>query len=152
MTADVTALTIGKGCEVSMNFTLSIEDGTVADASDPGEPLVFSIGDGSLIEGLELMLYGMKAGERQCVLIGPHDAFGFADPDNVHRMPLNEFDSSLSLEPGTIIGFTTPSGEEVPGTIKAVEGEEVVVDFNHPLAGHSVTFDVEIVSVKPAQD
>ncbi len=148
---DVAVLTIGKGCDVSMNFTLTIEDGTIADASELGEPLAFRIGDGTLIEGLEMMLYGMKAGERQYLLIGPQDAFGYPDPDNIHRMPRAEFDASFPLEMGTIIGFTTPSGEEVPGTIMAVEGDEVVVDFNHPLAGHNITFDVEIVSVKPAQ-
>ena len=64
-------------------------------------------------------------------------------------MPRSEFPTEIQLEAGLIIGFTTPSGEEVPGAIQEIKDEEVVVDFNHPLAGHEVIFDVEILEVKP---
>lgn len=138
------------GSTVLMHFTLSIEDGTVADTSRDGEPLSFTMGDGTLIEGLELVLYGLKPGDKQCLRIGPREAFGYADEDNIHRMARSEFGPELSLEPGTIIGFETPGGDEVPGVIKGLEGDEVVVDFNHPLAGHEVTFDVEILDVTPS--
>ena len=147
--ADVEALTIGPGCKVSIYFTLSLPDGTVADATEAGEPLSFVMGDGTLIEGLELMLYGMKAGEKQCLSIEPRDAFGFPDNDSVHQMPRKEFAADIPLEEGTIIAFETPGGQEVPGTIKEVTDEYVLVDFNHPLAGFEVTFDVEVVSVEP---
>ena len=149
MSADIEALTIGPGSEVLMHFTLSLADGTVADSTREGEPLRFVMGDGTLIEGLELVLYGLKQGDRQCLSIEPRDAFGFPDEDNIHTMPRSEFPADMQLEPGVIIGFTTPSGEEVPGAIQEVEGDEVVVDFNHPLAGHEVIFDVEILEVKP---
>jgi FKBP-type peptidyl-prolyl cis-trans isomerase SlpA len=137
------------GSTVLMHFTLSIEDGTVADTSREGEPLSFTMGDGTLIEGLELVLYGLKSGDKQCLRIGPRDAFGYPDEDNIHRMARSEFGPELSVEPGTIIGFETPGGDEIPGVIKDVEDDEVVVDFNHPLAGHEVTFDVEILDVTP---
>jgi FKBP-type peptidyl-prolyl cis-trans isomerase SlpA len=149
MSADIEALTIGPGSEVVMHFTLSLADGTVADSTREGEPLRFVMGDGTLIEGLELVLYGLKQGDRQCLSIEPRDAFGFPDEDNIHTMPRSEFPDDMQLEPGVIIGFTTPSGEEVPGAIQEVKGDEVVVDFNHPLAGHEVIFDVEILEVKP---
>ena len=147
--ADIEALTIGPGCKVSIYFTLSLPDGTVADATEAGEPLSFVMGDGTLIEGLELMLYGMKAGEKQCLSIEPRDAFGFPDEESVHKMPRKEFAADIPLEEGTIIAFETPGGQEVPGTIKEVTDEHVLVDFNHPLAGFEVTFDVEILSVEP---
>ena len=149
MTADIEALTIGPGSEVLMHFTLSLADGTVADSTREGEPLRFVMGDGSLIEGLELVLYGLKQGDRQCLSIEPRDAFGFPDEENIHTMPRSEFPENIQLEVGQIIGFTTPSGEEVPGAIMEIKDEEVVVDFNHPLAGHEVIFDVEILEVKP---
>jgi len=149
MSADIEALTIGPGSEVLMHFTLSLADGTVADSTREGEPLRFVMGDGTLIEGLELVLYGLKQGDRQCLSIEPRDAFGFPDEDNIHTMPRSEFPDDMQLEPGVIVGFTTPSGEEVPGAIQEVKGDEVVVDFNHPLAGHEVIFDVEILEVKP---
>ena len=149
MSADIEALTIGPGSEVLMHFTLSLADGTVADSTREGQPLRFVMGDGTLIEGLELVLYGLKVGDRQCLSIGPRDAFGFPEEENIHTMPRSEFPAEMQLEPGVIISFSTPSGEEVPGAIQEIKGDEVVVDFNHPLAGHEVIFDVEILEVKP---
>jgi FKBP-type peptidyl-prolyl cis-trans isomerase SlpA len=149
MSADIEALTIGPGSEVLMHFSLSLADGTVADSTTDDEPLRFVMGDGTLIEGLELVLYGLKKGDRQCLSIEPRDAFGFPDEDNIHTMPRSEFPDDMQLEVGMIIGFSTPSGEEVPGAIQEIKDDEIVVDFNHPLAGHEVIFDVEILEVKP---
>ena len=64
-------------------------------------------------------------------------------------MPRSEFPAEMQLEAGLIISFTTPSGEEVPGAIQEVKDDEVVVDFNHPLAGNEIIFDVEILEIKP---
>ena len=149
MSADIEALTIGPGSEVLMHFSLSLADGTVADSTTDDEPLRFVMGDGTLIEGLELVLYGLKKGDRQCLSIEPRDAFGFPDEDNIHTMPRSEFPDDMQLEVGMIIGFSTPSGEEVPGAIQKIKDDEIVVDFNHPLAGHEVIFDVEILEVNP---
>ena len=150
--ADIEALSIGPGCEVSMYFRLSLQDGTIADESADGEPLTFTMGDGSLIQGLELMLYGMKVGEKQCLKIDPRDAFGFPEEENVHSMPRSDFAEDMQIQPGMIIAFSTPAGHEVPGTIKEVNADTVLVDFNHPLAGFEVTFDVEILDIKPAAE
>lgn len=148
--ADIEQITIGPGCEVSMHFTLTFTDGFVVDASEPGRPMTFTMGDGSLIHGLEYALYGLKAGDRQRIEIDPLNGFGFHDPENVHTLPRAEFAADLPVEVDTVMAFSTPSGEEVPGVIKEVRGDEVVVDFNHPCAGHDVIFDVEIVDIRPA--
>lgn len=149
--AEIEALTIGPGTKVTMHFTLSLTDGTVADSTDKSEPMTFTMGDGTLVEGLEMVLYGLKVGDKQCLEIGPRDTFGFPDEDNFHTLPRSEFAEGLPLEEGTVLGFTTPSGEEVPGTIHELRDEEVVVDFNHPLAGRPVVFDVEIVDIQPGE-
>lgn len=149
--ADIEVLTIGPGSRVTMYFKLSLTDGTVADSTEEGEPMTFTMGDGTLIEGLEMVLYGLKVGDKQCLEIGPRDTFGFPDEDNIHTMPRSEFAAELPLEEGIVLGFTTPSGEEVPGTIHEVRDEEVVIDFNHPLAGRPVVFDVEILDIQPGQ-
>ncbi len=149
--AEIEALTIGPGSQVTMYFTLTLKDGTVADRTLEGEPMTFIMGDGTLIEGLEMVLYGLKVGDKQCIAIEPRDTFGFPDEESVHTLPRSEFAADLPLEEGVIIGFSTPSGEEVPGTIREVRDEEVLVDFNHPLAGHEVIFDVEIVDIKPGR-
>ncbi|QKT04346.1 peptidylprolyl isomerase [Ectothiorhodospiraceae bacterium 2226] len=143
---------VGPGSKVAIRYTLALPDGTVADESGD-TPLHFTLGDGTMIQGLEYALYGMHAGEQRCVRIDPRDAFGYRDPHNVHVMSRGTFDAKMPLEPGTVIGFTTPAGDEVPGTIDAVEGDEVRVDFNHPLAGIEVTFDVEVLEVQaPANE
>lgn len=148
---DIEVLTIGHGCEVTMHFTLALEDGTIADASVDGEPMTFNIGDGTLIEGLEMVLYGLKTGDKQSLSIEPRDTFGFPDDENIHTLQRTEFSDELKVEEGMIIGFSTPSGEEIPGAIMKIKDDEVKVDFNHPLAGHEVVFSVEIVAIKSAQ-
>ena len=148
---EISTITICPGSEVTMNFTLSLPDGTIADCTDENVPLTFTMGDGSMIEGLEMMLYGLKEGDKQCLSLEPVDAFGFPDEDNIHMMPREEFDSSFKLEEGVIIEFETPSGDTVPGTIKEITEKEVKVDFNHPCAGFVVTFEVEILKIKASQ-
>lgn len=140
---------IEPGSEVVMHFTLTLKDGTVADTSREGDPLRFTMGDGSLIKGLELALYGLKEGDMQVLGIDPQNAFGFPDESNIHDMPRSDFPADMELEAGLIIEFSTPSGEAVPGAILEVGDTTVKVDFNHPLAGHEITFDVEIISIDP---
>jgi len=149
--ADIEQISVGPGCAVTMHFSLRFRDGNVADASEPGEPMTFVMGDGSMVQGLELALYGLKAGDKQTVELDPLHAFGFSDPENVHSLPRADFAPELPLDIGTVLAFSTPSGEEVPGIIKEVRGDEVVVDFNHPLAGHDVIFEVEIVDIAPPE-
>ena len=149
---DVEQLTIGPGSVVTMYFNLTIkENGLVADCTNPGEPMTFTMGDGSLIHGLEMALTGMKIGDKQSVELDPLNAFGYADPDNIYDMPRKEFAPDLPVDPGTILSFSTPSGDEVPGIIKEINGDMVKVDFNHPLAGQDILFEVEIVDLKPPQ-
>ncbi len=147
--AEIEAITIGHGCEVTMHFSLALEDGTIADATVDGEPMTFTMGDGTMIEGLEMVLYGLKVGDKQSLSIDPRDTFGFPDEENIHTLPRSEFADEMKIEEGMIIGFSTPSGEEIPGAIMEVGDDEVKVDFNHPLAGHEVVFTVEILDIKP---
>jgi len=138
---------ITAGSRVTMHFSLTLEDGTVAEDSFDDEPLEFVMGDGSLNEGLELGLYGMKAGDEETLTMSPEQTFGFHDPDNIHEMSRNDFDPDTPLEEGMIIGFTTPAGDELPGMIKQVAKSTVTVDFNHPLAGHDLLYRVKILDV-----
>jgi FKBP-type peptidyl-prolyl cis-trans isomerase SlpA len=138
---------IRPGSKVVMHFSITLEDGTVAENSFDGEPLGFTMGDGTLNEGFELGLYGMKAGDEDTMVMLPEQTFGFHDPENIHEMPITDFDSDMQLDEGVIIGFTTPAGDEVPGMIKEVGRDTVRVDFNHPLAGHELTYKVKILKV-----
>lgn len=131
-----------------MHFSITLEDGTVAETTrNDNESHEFTLGDGSMIEGLELALMGLKAGDKQTIRIGPGDAFGYPDQDKIHWMDCGEFGDTMKLKRGVIIGFTTPSGEELPGLVLMVEDDRVQIDFNHPMAGHEITFETEILEV-----
>lgn len=144
---------IQAGSSVLINYTLALESGTVVESTQDTDPLRFCLGDGTLIEGLEAVLIGMKVGERQCLQLDPREAFGFADETNVHMLTRDKFPDDMPLEKDLIIGFTTPSGEEIPGRIMEMPDDElVIVDFNHPLAGQSVTFDVEVIAIGAEQN
>ena len=142
---------IGVGSTVTLHLSLTLEDGTVAEETCSGEPHTFCMGDGTLVRGLELGLYGLRPGDTQRLELTPEQAWGLRDPDNIQQLPRMQFAPDLVLEPGMIIGFDTPDGTELPGTVVSVSGDSVEVDFNHPLAGHTITFDVEIIDVIPAE-
>jgi FKBP-type peptidyl-prolyl cis-trans isomerase SlpA len=143
---------IGPGSRVTLHLSLTLEDGTVAESTFAEEPHCFTMGDGSLLPGLELALYGLRPGATQRLVLSPEQAYGPRDPARVRRLPRAGFDAAITPEPGVIIGFETPQGEELAGTVLAVEGDSVEVDFNHPLAGHAITLAVEILEVIPAQE
>ena len=134
---------------VTLHLSLALEDGTVMESTFEDEPLTFTMGDGTLVEGLELGLYGLKAGDKQRLVLDPEQAFGLHDAARRHTMARSAFPDDQVLEPGLIMGFDTPAGEELSGTILSVDGDSVAVDFNHPLAGRVVVFEVEILEVVP---
>ena len=140
---------IGPGSEVVMHFSITLEDGTLVDTTrEENQPIEFVMGDGTFIEGLELALYGLKQGEKQVLKIGPENTYGFPDDENIYKMERSAFSADMKLAPGVIIGFDTPSGEELPGTVLKVEDDKVEVDFNHPLSGHEISFEVDILEIK----
>jgi len=140
---------IGAGSTVTLHLSIALEDGRIAESTFEGEPHTFTMGDGSLLPGLEMALYGLRPGDTQHLVLHPEQAFGLRDSARIHIMPRTSFTDNFSLEPGLIIGFTDTGGAELPGTVLSVTDAAVEVDFNHPLAGHAIIFDVEIVDVIP---
>lgn len=139
---------ISSNSEVVMHFDLTLEDGSAADSTRVNnKPAKLRLGDGSLTPGLEAALIGLAEGEKKVITISGDDAFGAPNPDNIHHMDRTRFAADTPLEPGTILAFSQPDGSEVPGIVREVAGDSVTVDFNHPLAGQTVKFDVEILSV-----
>ena len=135
------------GSQVTLHLSITFPDGTVVESTFEDEPVNFTIGDGFLDEGLELALVGLKPGDRQSLTLMPGQAFGTPDPGAVRRMPKSAFQEGMTLEPGAIILFSAPQGEELAGTVKQVMADEVEVDFNHPLAGREIIFKVEVLNV-----
>jgi len=139
------------GTRVCIAFSLRLEDGTEVDGTAEGETWCPCLGDGNLIPALEQAVSSLKPGERQTFVFGPLDAYGLRDESLIHPLPVADFPSTIALEPGTVIAFSAPTGDEIPGRIIESDGASVRVDFNHPLAGHTVTFDVHLVSVESAE-
>lgn len=138
---------IAYGSKVRMHYTIALEDGMVADSTEGEEPFEFVMGAGDLEEGLELALIGLQPGDRQTVKLTPDQAFGYHNPAAIHDVPREDFPPEMDLKPGLIVSFVTPGGDELPGTVKELTEDTVTVDFNHPLAGHEITYSVEIVDV-----
>ncbi len=139
--------TINNHSRVCMHYTLRLENGFEVDAAQGDEMLEFQLGDGTLLPGLEQLLLGLSAGDECRFGVPPEQAFGARDEAAVQRMERAQF-GDMVLEEGLVIGFNTPTGDELPGTIRAIDGDTVEVDFNHPLAGHHLDFEVSILSVE----
>lgn len=140
-------LVIDTGTTVTLHFALVLENGEVIDSNFEGEPATFTVGDGNLLPGFEEPLMGLASGDEEEFLIPPEKAFGQHNSQNVQRLDRHNF-SDEELQPGTIFSFQNGDGE-LPGVISEVGETEVVVDFNHPLAGENIVFQVKILDVVP---
>lgn len=134
------------GSTVTLHFSLTLPDGTEAVSTFDEEPLSFEIGDKTFQPTMELALYGLRAGDEQTLTLTPEQAYGDPEPGLVHRLPRSDF-GDLLPEVGQIMSFAVGEAGETMGVIREIDGDEVVVDFNHPLAGHEVVFRVRILEV-----
>lgn len=151
MTLD-TNTRISQGCDVLLHFCIKLSDGSVAeDTKALGKPAKMRLGDGSLTPEFEACLLGLTSGDKASFTLAPEDAFGMPEPNNIKHMDRHLFVGELAAEEGRIIAFSGPNGQEIPGIITQVEGDSVTVDFNHPLAGHTIMFDVEILQVNQGE-
>jgi FKBP-type peptidyl-prolyl cis-trans isomerase SlpA len=139
---------IRAGSRVTLHFTLMLADGREVDSTRRGRPATFVVGDGRLPPGVERALMGLEAGADERIALAPDDAFGAAREENVRMIPRAQFASTITLEPGVVVSFAGPGGE-LPGVVSAIEGDLVVVDFNHPLAGRDLILDVTVLAVAP---
>lgn len=139
---------INTGSQVVFHFSIKLSDGSIADSTKvSGKPAKLVMGDGSLTPGFEACLLGLESGQEASFTLPPEQAFGMPNPDNIYYVERDKFGADVTPEEGAIIAFTQPDGSELPGVVRSVAGQSVTVDFNHPLAGQTLTFDVEIIEV-----
>lgn len=145
-------LEIGPTCKVRLHFSLRLaETGELVDSTFDRDPATLIIGDGNLPEPFERTLFGLKPGDRQSTRIPPKDGFGQHNPSNVQVISRSQFDSGLELSEGLVVSFQDAAKTELPGVVKGIDGNSVTVDFNHPLAGRDLDFEVEILEVTPTE-
>lgn len=139
---------ISEGSQVVIHFSLSLDDGTEVISTFDGEPISFTLGDGTMEPMLESTLIGRKTGDKQSQQLSGNDIYGAWDSDNRQWIERQEFPPTLGLEEDQIIAFSTPAGDEVAGTVVQLEDSRVLIDFNHPLSGRTVIFRTDIVAVE----
>lgn len=137
---------VEKGKTVRMHYKGMLDDGTVFDTSEGKEPLEFVYGEGSIIPALEEQLEGMEEGEKKQVTVKAEDAYGEIDPSAIQQVPRSQLPENIEPEVGMQLLAQTETAS-IPVTIVDVDENTVTIDFNHPLAGKDLVFDVEIVSV-----
>tara|TARA_R110002126_G_scaffold110078_2_gene247126 strand:+ start:1710 stop:2147 length:438 start_codon:yes stop_codon:yes gene_type:complete len=145
----MTDLRINHDTLVTLHFTLKLPNGDVVDTTLDKQPATFKVGDGSLLPGFEQALFGLKAGDKRSFEIEPERGFGPGNPQNLQNISRDQFDE-MELEEGLLVIFKDAACGELPGVVKTIHETVVEVDFNHPLAGKIITFDVEIIDVQAA--
>lgn len=141
---------IAKDSVVSIDYRLHLGDGKIIDESEPGDPLVYLHGYEEIVPGLEKALEGKKAGESLKVEVAPKDGYGEYDPDGVEEVPREDFPPDMELEAGGIVSATDEDGDDVEFLVKEVRPKTVVIDFNDPMAGKTLHFEVTVREVRAA--
>jgi len=133
--------------QVTMHFAIRLNDGTEVDSNFDAKPGSFRMGDGSVLEGFEQTLLGLVVGDHKKIQVPPESGFGMPNPANVQEFGRDQFAPDTELVPGLVISFSDAANTELPGVISKVEEDLVLVDFNHPLAGETLEFEVKILDV-----
>ena len=141
---------ITKDAVVTIDYRLHLGDGKYIEESEQEDPLVYLHGYEEIVPGLEKALEGKKAGDSVKAQVSPEDGYGEYDSDAVEEVPREEFPADLELEAGGIVTATDEEGDEVEFLVKEVRPKTVVVDFNHPLAGKTLHFEVTVREVRKA--
>jgi FKBP-type peptidyl-prolyl cis-trans isomerase SlyD len=143
-------LTVKDDMVVGLDYTLRLDDGEVIDSSTDREPLEFLQGRGQIILGLERALHGMAVGDEKRVVVAPGDGYGETDPEAFETVPRDVFPSELELKQGMRLNMRDQEGEVFTTYVAEIQPDGVLLDFNHPLAGETLHFDVKIASLRPA--
>jgi FKBP-type peptidyl-prolyl cis-trans isomerase SlyD len=142
--------TIADDIVVSLDYTLTV-DGAIVDASE-GDPIEFIQGRRQIIAGLEQAIYGMAVSESKNVVVAPEDGYGISDPEAVIVVPRDEFPPEIPMEVGVRLQVQNDDGSVMTAAINKIEGDSVTLDFNHPLAGKTLHFNVTVAGLRAATE
>jgi len=142
---------VENGIFVSVDYKGTLANGEVFDTSRGRQPLEIQMGAGQLIKGFENELMGMTLDEKRVFTLAPEDAYGQRDESLTQSFPASEVPPGMNPQVGMTIGLTTPEGRQVPARIVHLDDEKLTMDLNHPLAGESLTFEIEVVGISSTQ-
>jgi len=148
---------VKEGDIVKFNFVGKLDDGTIFDSSDEhedhdddcgcGGPLEFRVGDDTILPALEEAVIGMKVGEKRTVTLTPEQAYGLHDADSVITIPRSDLPEDLDPEEEQMLEMTDEAGESFPVWVTEVTEETITLDANHPLAGETLIFEMELIEI-----
>ncbi len=136
---------------ISVHYKGTLKNGDIFDTSEGRNPLEIKMGAGQLIKGFESALMGMSLNEKKTFTLDPEDAYGNRNEEHMQSFPKKDVPPEMNSQVGQTIALSTPDGQQIPARITEVDDEKVVVDLNHPLAGESLTFEIEIVGINETQ-
>jgi len=146
------SLLIGENSVVTMHYKLTGKDGKVVDSSKGSKPLVYLHGAGDIVPGLEKALVGKGEGDSLKVRVEPAEGYGETNPDGIKTIERAAFEGVESVEEGMTFEAKAPDGSPQSIVVKKVDGDQVTIDTNHPLAGVVLNFDIQIVSVRESTE
>lgn len=135
---------------VTVTYTASLETGELIEKRDEENPATVSIGSGVLCQAVEACLFGMEPGQSRVIRVEPEDAYGEHRQELVQQIPLAHFQGKLDPKPGMVLSLTVDrEGEphKVPATITQVHEDAITVDYNHPLAGRIIVYEVSLLTI-----
>ena len=138
---------VKKGSKVKLFYTGKLKDGTVFESNVGQPPLEFVVGKGKVIKGFENAVLGMSVGQTKTVTIKPADAYGQKDAALVWVVAASDLPATTTVKLDKEVSLIKADGTPVEGRITKVEGDEVTVDGNHPLAGRSLTFEIKLAGI-----
>jgi FKBP-type peptidyl-prolyl cis-trans isomerase SlpA len=138
---------INDSSHVRLNFALHHASGATIDSTFDKGAVELTIGDGNLLVGFESCLIGLVVGDHQTFTVAPENGFGQHNAANLQTLKRHQFGPDMVLEEGLVVSFSDAANTELPGVVKTIDGDTVVMDFNHPLAGVELKFEVEILAV-----
>lgn len=141
---------VKNGDTVHIHYTGTLKDGTTFDSSEGRDPLAFEVGSGQVIPGLDVAIPGMSVGDKKTVAVPCDQAYGPVNPNMRQAVPRADIPAEIPTEVGTRLQMQTQTGQTVPVVVVEADENAITLDANHPLAGQDLTFDIELVDIKPA--
>lgn len=139
-------MSIKDGDTIKINYTGTLDDGSVFDSSENHEqPLEFTVGQGQVIPGFEEAVRGMEEGDEKEFRIEPSEAYGEYNEELAQQVPKTVIKSDMDIEVGMMLLVRTPDGREIPARVSEIGDEQVTLDMNHPLAGKALNFSIRVV-------
>ena len=138
---------VESGLFVSVEYKGTLDNGEIFDTSEGRQPLEVQMGAGNVIPGFESAIMGMSINETKTFTLSPEEAYGHRDDSRMHDFPKAEIPEGMKPEVGQTLMLSTPQGQQIPARVDSIDDEKVTFDLNHPLAGQTLTFNIEVVGI-----